>query len=728
MSANDGHVLEQVARRLLGEPNRALCTATELRWGNRGSLAVNIKVGHYYDHEAGVGGGYVQLVMQQRGVDKDGALKWLREEKFINGADDNVEAAYDYVDETGKLLFQVCRMVPGGKSRFLQRRPNGHDEWVWDLEDTRRVLYRLPLLLEAVECGMPVLVPEGEKDVNTVVRLGCAATCNPGGAAKRGSKWRPEYSEFLRGADVVLMPDNDEVGWKHVNAIGEALTRIAKRIRVLMMPGGHKDVSDWVAAGGTKEQLAEMVATAPNWVSPSAVLDEDEAAADDNLGEAARAEAAKREDELLQGLVGMRPGIRRSRERQRLARHFKVTPFAIDEELRERWPNGARVEAAPLYGHWINEPWSETVEGDALLRDLIRRIRKHVVMLHEDALAVALWVMFAWVHDEVAVHSPILAITSAEPDSGKSTLLGVISFLLPRAITTVEISEAALYRSIEIWHPSFCIDEFDDVLASADENKRHLRSVINSGHTRNQGVLRCNTEKTGDRTPRQFSTFGPKAIGMIGRKMPAATLSRCIFVEMRRKKAGDLFERFEHKDDPDLMQLRSRLTRWAADNADVLQSAQPAMPGDLFINRRSDNWRAQFAIADLAGGDWGDQARMTALRLEGKVDKDTIAVKLLADIRRLFRDRGDPECMLGATIVEELKQDPEGHWIEFSRGKPLTQSRMARMLSNFGVHSNTVWTSPTTQGKGYRRVWFEDAWARYLPNADEDAADPPFKA
>jgi len=107
---------------------------------------------------------------------------------------------------------------------------------------------------------------------------------------------------------------------------------------------------------------------------------------------------------------------------------------------------------------------------------------------------------------------------------------------------------------------------------------------------------------------------------------------------------------------------------------------------------------------------------MTALRIEGKTDKDTIGIKLLADIRRLFRDRGDPDCMLGATIVEELKQDPEGPWVEFSRGKPITQSRMARMLSNFGVHSNTVWPSPAVQGKGYRRIWFEDVWARYLPD------------
>jgi putative DNA primase/helicase len=70
-----------------------------------------------------------------------------------------------------------------------------------------------------------------------------------------------------------------------------------------------------------------------------------------------------------------------------------------------------------------------------------------------------------------------------------------VSYLAPRAIASVEISKAALYRSIQLWHPSFIIDEFDSVLSSGDDNKAELRSVINSGHTRGQGVIRCITDE-----------------------------------------------------------------------------------------------------------------------------------------------------------------------------------------------------------------------------------------
>jgi putative DNA primase/helicase len=89
--------------------------------------------------------------------------------------------------------------------------------------------------------------------------------------------------------------------------------------------------------------------------------------------------------------------------------------------------------------------------------------------------------MFAWAHEEIAVHSPILLVTSAEPECGKTTLLSLIAYLAPRAIASVEISKAALYRSIQLWRPSFIVDEFDSVLASKDESATELRSVINSG-------------------------------------------------------------------------------------------------------------------------------------------------------------------------------------------------------------------------------------------------------
>ena len=70
----------------------------------------------------------------------------------------------------------------------------------------RRVPFKLPELIEGIGAAHPVFIVEGERDVLTLNELGIVATTNPGGAGQ----WRPEFSENLRGADVILVPDNDE--------------------------------------------------------------------------------------------------------------------------------------------------------------------------------------------------------------------------------------------------------------------------------------------------------------------------------------------------------------------------------------------------------------------------------------------------------------------------------------------------------------------------------------
>ena len=464
--------------------------------------------------------------------------------------------------------------------------------------------------------------------------------------------------------------------------------------------------------GGTIEQLRTLIDGAPHW-SPALSSGSDAAI---DLAEQIKAQAD--EDALFERLGKMRPGVEFARERKRAAQRLGVSQAAIKDELNAR---RGEEEATPLHDHWVVEPWPEPVEGDALLRDIILRIRRHVVCSHEDALAIALWIMFAWVHDEVATHSPILNINSAEPESGKSTTLGLISFLARRCVSSVEISEAALYRAIKLWQPSFVIDEFDSVLAN--EDKSALRSVINSGHTRGQGVVRCVEP---DFAPELFQTFCPKAIGMVGRKLPATTLGRCIVVELRRRKSGEPIERFAHKDDLELGELRSLLARWAADNQEVLRDAKTQMP-DMFDNRRADNWRGMLGIADLASEDYGEKARFAAVKLEGASDTTSIGVRLLADIKRIFDDgTHNYDCILSAKLVELLKEDPEGPWAEWGRGKGLTQNSLAVLLGGgggrgrgsrggFGIRSRDVHPSRDVHGKGYQRSQFEDAWARYLP-------------
>jgi hypothetical protein len=152
-------------------------------------------------------------------------------------------ATYRYTDEAGDLLYEVQRK-PG--KQFVQRRPDGHGGWIWKLGGTRRVLYRLPRVIEAVAAGEFIYVAEGEKDVHALEAAGVTATCNSGGAGK----WRAEFAEVLRGAIVTVIADKDDAGVRHGRQVAASLEGIAAAVEVLQAAEG-KDAADHLAAGLT---------------------------------------------------------------------------------------------------------------------------------------------------------------------------------------------------------------------------------------------------------------------------------------------------------------------------------------------------------------------------------------------------------------------------------------------------------------------------------------------
>jgi hypothetical protein len=168
---------------------------------------------------------------------------------------------YDYELDTGELHFQVVRYAP---KDFRQRRPDGNGGWIWNAPPTRHhIPYRLPEVLEAIANETTVFIVEGEKDVDNVAKLGVVATCNACGAGN----WHQEHAAHLKGADVVIVPDNDTPGQQHGEDVAASLQGIAKRVRKLILPDlpPKGDLSDWIVAGGTPEQLWALVEQAPDW-------------------------------------------------------------------------------------------------------------------------------------------------------------------------------------------------------------------------------------------------------------------------------------------------------------------------------------------------------------------------------------------------------------------------------------------------------------------------------
>jgi len=159
-----------------------------------------------------------------------------------------IVATYPYTDEDGKLLYEVVRFEPKG---FAQRRPDGYGGWLWK-KGTHQVLYHLPEVLEAPT----TFLVEGEKDVETLRDHGFVATTNAGGA---NAAWLPQFTEALRGREVILIPDNDEPGLARAAVVGRALLGIVARLRLIRLPDDVKDISDWLAAGHSEVELISIL-------------------------------------------------------------------------------------------------------------------------------------------------------------------------------------------------------------------------------------------------------------------------------------------------------------------------------------------------------------------------------------------------------------------------------------------------------------------------------------
>jgi putative DNA primase/helicase len=357
------------------------------------------------------------------------------------------------------------------------------------------------------------------------------------------------------------------------------------------------------------------------------------------------------------------------------------------------------------------EPWPGPIDAERLADDIRAAFRRHLALPDGADVALALWALHAHAHDAFVV-SPVLGITSPEKRCGKSTLLHVLHGVVPRGLPASNITAASLFRAVEKFRPTLLIDEADTFL----RDKEELRGIINSGHTRASAIVIRSVAVGDDFDARVFSTWGPKAIALIG-TLPDTIHDRAIIIEMRRRGVGEHVERLRLDRTGALDALRRQAWTWAQDHLDVLRAADPAVPDELH-DRARDNWRPLLAIADLIGGAWPALARSAALRLVGQDDDDgSVRTLLLNDLYRLFHDCGE-DRLSSAEIVDALTEREDRPWPEWRNGKPITGRGVAKLLKPFGVTPSVMWIREKSR-RGYDRADFADAFARYVRTDDD---------
>jgi putative DNA primase/helicase len=602
------------------------------------------------------------------------------------------ETVYPYLDREGVLRYQVVRKA--GKKLFVQRRPDGVGGWHWNMQGIAPLPYLLPELIRA-PADQPIFIVEGEKDCDALANRDLIATTNHGGAGK----WRAEISQWFKGRSVIIIPDNDTAGRTHAADVAAKLAGIAATVRILDLPGLQPkgDVSDWLAAGGTRDELLRLAATAP-------------------LAEAATPPAAgdgadDLDDETeIARLANLKP-FAYERQREAAAKRLGCRTSILDRMVRAaRGDEGGSGNQGKAMQFDDPSPAGEPVDGCDLVAAIRALLKRHIGLPPGAGWTIATWCLHTFVF-ETGEHTPRLAIVSPERGCGKTSLLDLLGRLVYRPLSAASLTAAATFRVIDRDRPTLLIDEADAFLKDNEE----LRGILNAGHRYDGAVIRCVGE---DMEPRRFDVFGPVAIALIG-ALPGTLADRSISIRMQRAGPDEAIEPIRQPTQEQATELVRRARRWADDHREKLGKAEPTLPTVMW-NRIADNWRPLFAIAEACGSGLHDLLLDSAETLiaQNALDPQALGVMLLADIRTVFETLG-PECdrIASATLVTSLKAIEERPWAGFGkRGDPLTPRRMADMLRPYAILSNSIRIGVETP-KGYLRADFTKAWRRYVEAA-----------
>jgi Protein of unknown function (DUF3631) len=369
-------------------------------------------------------------------------------------------------------------------------------------------------------------------------------------------------------------------------------------------------------------------------------------------------------------------------------------------------------------------PLAESLDG------LVAFVRRFVILDEAQVTAVALWIAHAWAI--VAAHvTAYLYVTSAEPESGKTRLLEVAHELVPKPLSTMNISDAALFRAIASVHPTLFLDEADSIFNQRTQKtgvNDEKRSLINAGYRRGQRVYRMGGS---NRTQLEsFEVFGAKAIAGLG-SLPGTLASRCVRIELKRRRRDEPVEDFIPIDFQDeTASLRAELEAWA-DSAVSSLRTMPSSKVEGLRDRQNEVWRPMLAIATLAGPSWAARARRAAFALAAgdASDEPSLGLLLLSDAHEVFhptRNNGEPLDPVDAmatvdliTLLARIEESPWAEWwIDPKTDAPNRKGprNLAKLLRPHGIRVRPVRIDDRVV-KGYRCEDFIDAWDRFLPSS-----------
>jgi hypothetical protein len=629
-----------------------------------------------------------------------GKQAFLREGKKKNGNGNGksggaktLVAEYVYANELNQPYLKVKKFLDDhNKKHFYQEHWDGKG-WVTGKPAGSKVPYKLPELIKSHPSN-PVFLCEGEKDADSLIKLSLTATSASEGA---NAAWDSALTPYFKDRAVVILPHADAPGRNHAVKVARNLFQVAKSIQILDLYPDRDDTGDDVSVFLEHDKdgvaLMKRVKETPEW-TPDV--------------------EKQKEDDLITGL-SMLSGIDQLKERKALAKRLGLHERDLQKLLQDKEATGTQP------AHWAVEPWAEPVLTEALLDRLEEFYTAHVILPPHASVAMALWCLHTWVHDAASA-TAFLHFTSPVPECGKSRAMEALLWTVQRGEMASNISPSAIFRYIDRCHPTLIFDE-----AETYTKREDVRGILDGSHTRAGAYTIRNVGDNHEAT--RFSTWGPKVIGGLD-KLAATIRSRCITIQMKRKKKAEKVIKLRGRDTDTFKAMRSQACRWANDNIETLKTAQPLLPDGL-TDRGEDCWEPLFAIAELAGPGWIAKAYAAALAFNGNhdVEDDSPGVQLLAAIKDLFdnmQETSDEKRVTSEAIVEHLLKDETGPWLAYGKmQKEISKRQVADLLRPYNIRPGSKRIDGDPNKRGYEFASFKDAFDAYLAIPPISSATPP---
>jgi len=355
------------------------------------------------------------------------------------------------------------------------------------------------------------------------------------------------------------------------------------------------------------------------------------------------------------------------------------------------------------------------VSAAKLIDALEYHLRRYLAIDDGLPLVLAVWSLATHLFDCFDAY-PYLGVTSPTKRCGKSRVGELLELFCARPCRTVGISVAALFRTIDKDKPTMVIDEAEG-LRGGDERSNALKEILNAGYRKGQKVRRCEGGNGKSYAVREFETYCPKVIVLIG-SLPDTLADRTIPVQMRRRRPQEKVDRLllaRAKQETAI--VRKNCGQWATKHRERVQKVYARMEDLPFLeDREAELWLPLFAVCTIAAPHRLPELETVARKLAGikAADEPTdLGIKLLGDVREVFQQKGTDRSAT-SDLLAELNQMAEAPWPTYWHGRELNARGLGRLLHPFGIQPQNMRTQSSVL-KGYLRDSFKDAWERYLP-------------